>query len=151
MGGGLGYPGPVGAPARCGHSGRRSRPSSWACRPARALRRPIPAEAPAPAWLQPRARDCSGAACRNPGALRGLPAGLSLRPPQLQGIYWSQGLLIGTRPPKVVIKGKNGPESHWWEHFLKGQGTFHRDFALEGMRGRGGGEWVLRGHRRSPH
>lgn len=66
---------------------------------------------------------------------------------RLQGIYWGEGLLTGSRPPKVAIKRKNGPESHCWGALLKRQGAFHRALALEGMRWGGREE----GTEKTPH
>lgn len=104
-GGGLGYPGLGEAPARRARSERHPRPSSRACGPARALRRSISAGA----WPGPGCGRGPGAAATMPA---GAPAPSAGSPPachyrrRLQGIYWGQGLLTGTRPPKLAIEGK---------------------------------------------
>lgn len=87
--------------------GRAPRPSSWARGPARTLRRPTPAGA------------LLGPGCGHGGAAaassRSLPVCQYRR--WLQGVYWGQGLRTGTRPPKLALKRKNGPESPAGESF----------------------------------
>lgn len=95
------------------------------------------------ASLRPRARGCSGAACRSPGALSGLPAGLSL-PAE------AAGYLLGRRFANRITPSKSGHKKEKWPGIpLLGSPfkAFHRALALEGMRWGGREE----GTEKTPH
>lgn len=81
------------------------------------------------------ARACAGPAETHP---RGGPAGapgVCLCRRRLQGVYWGQGLLTGTRPPKLALKRGKWPRIPLLGSPFKATGTLSQGTALEGMLG----------------
>lgn len=152
------YPGPERLRPACAF-GKAASAKFTARGPARALPRLIQARCRRGPPLGPGCGRGPGAAAAPPvGALAPFadsPPACHYRRRLLQGIYWGQGLLTGTRLPKLTIEGKNGPESHCWGALLKRQDPFHRDFALEGLlglrvRGMNTPHWLTGAEKRPP-